>query len=346
VAAAVALAGLAATVSATATAKTEKTWVLELATRYFPPPSSHSEYTNVLVAGRTSWFFGGSNFAGRGRPVIEARSKRRWITSTLPSGLHTWIAGASAASPDDIWAVTYLGGTVLHWTGADWATAGKGGWNDKARFTGIQAFSPRNVWLFGARGTIRKGAGTWHLSGTKWTEVRGMAADIDQASAVSSTDMWGFGGIRGFNNALFRFRNGIWLHETPANLAGFSYSYVLAISPTDVWVAGSVSGSPELGHYNGRGWAALAVPALVPVSGMCRDGRGGLWLIANSGRGPSYVIDRSANGTFTTVPVGRTSWSEVLACALLPRTNSAWGAGKAPAPGGSAAAVYAYGKTP
>jgi hypothetical protein len=325
--------------------------VLELATRYFPPPTSRSEYTNVVVEGRTGWFFGGSDFdgshfVGQGRPVVEERSKGRWRTSTLPSRLHSWISAASGVSANDIWAVTYLGGDVLHWNGSDWAHVRKGGWNVKAQFTGITAFSPHNVWLFGAKGLYHRGAGTWHLSGTTWAKVGGMAADIYSASAVSSTDMWAFGGIGGSHNALLRYRDGVWVHETPANLAGFTYSYVLALGRSDVWVAGNVFGSPELGHYDGHGWFAFAIPALVSVSGMCRDGRGGLWLIANSGTGPSYVIERSATGGYTTVGVGGTSASQVLACALLPHTTSAWGAGKAPAPNGSAAAVYGYGKAP
>ncbi len=323
----------------------QKTWVLKLATRYFPPPSSHSQFTSVIAEGRTGWFFGGSNFAGRGRPVVLLYNGGH-RSPALPSGLHSWIAGASAVAPNDIWAVTFLGGSVLHWNGLNWAQVRNGGWSTKAQLTGILAFSPHNVWLFGARGPSHRGAGTWHLSGTKWTQVRGVAADIYRASAVSSSDMWGIGGIRGTLNALLRFRRGKWLHETPANLAGFSYSYVLALGPGNVWVAGSVAGSPELGHYNGSGWAALSVPALVPPSAMCRDGRGGLWVIANPGLGPSSVLDRSARGGWTTVPVGTTSASEVLACALLPRTTAAWGAGKAPAPNGSAAAVYGYGKVP
>ena len=320
--------------------------MLKLATRYFPPASSHSQYHSVLVEGRIAWFFGGSNFSGRGRPVVEQRSNGRWHTSTLPSGLRSWISGASGVAANDIWAVTYLGGKVLHWNGSNWAVVPKGGWNNFAQFTGIQAFSPHNVWLFGARGPSHKGAGTWHLSGTKWTEVRGVAGDIYRASAVSPTDMWGIGGIRGSLNALLRYHNGKWVHETPVNLAGFTYSYILALSPTDVWVAGSVLGSPQLGHYDGHGWVATSLPALVPATGMCRDGRGGLWVIANSGTGPSFVLDRSATGSFRSVPVARSSTSEVMACAMVPHTASTWGAGKAPAPAGTAAAVYAYGKVP
>ncbi len=324
----------------------QKTWELKLATRWFPPLTSRSEFTNVVAEGRTGWFFGGSNFAGRGVPEIERRNNGHWHTETLPSGLHSSISAASAVSPDNIWAVTYLGGAVLNWHGSHWHVIPGGGWSSNAQVTGIVAFSSQNVWLFGANGRRHRGAGTWHLSGTRWVQVGGMAADIYQASAASPTDMWGFGGVQGSRNALLRFRGSTWAHVRPAALAGFTYSFVLALSPTSVWVAGSVAGTPKLGHYDGHGWTSLSMPALVPATGMCRDGRGGLWVIANSNFGPSFVLDRSASGHWTTVPVGRTSASQVLACALLPGRTSTWGAGKAPAPSGSAAAVYAYGNVP
>jgi hypothetical protein len=333
-----------ATASQAASSGSHKTWVLKLATQYFPP-TNRSQFTNVLVEGRTSWFFGGSNFVGRGVPEIEQRKGGRWHSATLPSGLHSWITEASATSPDDIWAVTYLDGRVLTWNGSSWTIRPKGGWSDRAQFTGIEAVSPRNVWLFGATG-VHPGAGTWHLSGTKWTRVRGTAADIYRASAVSPTDMWAFGGIGGTNNALLQFRGSTWHHVQPPALAGFKYSLVLAFGPRDVWVAGTVKRTPELGRYNGHKWVSLSMPGSVAATGMCGADHGAIWVIANSGVGPSSVLNRSASGIWTSVRVGSTPASQVLACAQLPGTTAAWGAGIAPAPSGSAAAVYAYGNVP
>jgi hypothetical protein len=322
------------------------TWTLRLATRYVPPDNSRSQYTNVLVTGRTGWFFGGSNFAGAGHPVVEVRSKGRWHSSLLPRGLHNWITGASAVSASDIWAVTFLNGAVLHWDGSAWKIVRKGGWSARGQFTDIVAFRKQNVWLFGGSGRGHPGAGTWHLTGTKWTKVRGQATDIAQASPASPTSMWGIGSIRGTMNALLRFSGSTWRHVTPANLAGFRYSFIQALGPANVWVAGTVSGVPELGHFDGKGWTALTMPSTVPATGMCRDGHGGMWVIANANRGPSVVLDRSARGSWTSVPLHETSADEVLACALVPGTKAAWGAGKSAAPAGAAAAVYGVGRTP
>jgi len=344
--AAVVTASVPAEASAPGPRTATKSWTLRLATRYVPPDNSRSQYTEVLVTGRTGWFFGGSNFAGPGRPVIEERSRGRWHSAQLPPGMHNWITGASAVSASDIWAVTFLNAKVLHWDGSAWKIVPKGGWGTRGQFTDIVALGPKNVWLFGGHGRAHPGGGTWHLTGTKWTKVRGMATDIAQASALSATDMWGIGSIRGTRNALLRFRGSTWQHVNPANLVGFTYSFVLAIGRSDVWVAGSVSGIPELGHYNGKGWTSLTMPSVVPATSMCRDGRDGLWVIANVGRGQSVVLHRSRHGAWTSVPVHATSADEVLACALVPGTSAVFGAGKAAAPAGSAAAVYGFGRTP
>jgi hypothetical protein len=319
-------------------------WVLKLAVHYLPPSSNRSQYTTVLVAGRAVWFFGGSNFGKRGVPEVERRTNGMWQSSTLPSRLQSWITGASAVAPDDIWAATYLGGKVLHWNGSTWRVVPKGRWNPRARFTGIVALGPRNVWLFGSKGGHHAGAGTWHLTGTRWTQARGVTARITRASATSSRDIWGIGNIGGTNNALVHFKNNKWLHEQPSALAGFIYSSVLVLGPSNVWVSGTVTGSPEIAHFDGHVWTSIIMPSLVPATAMCRDGRRGLWVIANSNVGPSFVLDLSAKGTWTSAPVSSTSADEVLACALLPGRTATWGAGKASAPQGTAAAAYGFGK--
>ncbi len=327
-------------------AKPAQSWKLKLAISYFPSSGHHSQYDTVLAVGSESWFFGGSNFAGHGVPEVETRQHDRWRQSPLPHGLRSWIAAASAVSPRDIWAVSYLGGSVLHWDGSAWALVPKGRWNIDARFTGIVAFSANNAWLFGGKGRSVAGAGTWHWSGSKWTRFKGTAGEVAKASAASSTDIWGIGGSDGSSNALFQLRGSQWHQVSPSALSGFSYSAVLALGPANVWVAGTAFGTPELGHYDGHGWTALTMPAAVPASAMCRDGHGGLWVIANVGIGASVVLDRSGTGHWTTAKVSSTSANEVLGCALIPGTSSTWGVGKASAPKGTAAAVYGYGPTP
>ena len=348
VAACCAAAGLAAVVTtaalAAATTNASSAWTLKLATRYFPPASNHSQYDIVLLVRGRAWFLGGSNVAGAGVPEAEYRTDGRWFSAPLPAGTHSWIDAASATSRGDIWAVTYLGGSLLRWDGTRWTTERNGGWKARTQFTGILALSARDVWLFGASGRRHAGAGTWHLSGSRWTRVRGAAADLAQASAASPTDVWGIGGTGGSVTALLHLRGTAWHRVRPAALAGFRYSRIAALSPRNVWVAGTVAGAARLGHYDGRRWTTLRMPGQVAATGMCRDGNGGLWVIANAGRGPSVVLDRSAGGTWTKAKVSSSAADELLACAWLPGTRAAWGAGKAAAPLGTAAAAYGYGR--
>ena len=318
-------------------------WTLKLAIHYLPPVTNHSQYDVVLAGSSQTWFLGGSDVGGHSKPEIERIKNGVPHSALLPPGPHSWITAASAPSPADIWAVTYLGGSVLRWNGRSWLAEPRGGWTAGTRFTGIVANSPTSVWLFGTRGRRYPGAGTWHFNGSKWTRFGGTAGGIFQASAAGAGDLWGIGNAGATGNALLHFGGSAWHRVRPAALAGFTYSRVLALSPSDVWVAGSVAGHPGLGHFDGHGWTALKMPGETAATGMCRDGRGGLWVIANSGQSPSAVRDRSASGTWTKAVVSSNAADEVLACGLIPGTARTWGAGKAAAPLGSAAAAYRYG---
>ena len=129
----------------------------------------------------------------------------------------------------------------------------------------------------------------------------------------------------------------------PGRAGRLQLSRVLALAPRSVWVTGSLAGRPALGHFDGHGWTAVAMPGQVAATGLCRDGRGCLWVIANTGTAPSRVLHRSSSGTWTTASVSSRPADRVLACGLVPGTTVAWGAGQSSAPQGSAAAAYRHG---
>ncbi len=318
-------------------------WTLKLAIHYLPPATNRSQYDVVLAWPGQAWFLGGTDVGGHGKPKAERITNGSPQSTALPTGPHSWITAASAPAPSDIWAVTFLGGSVLNWNGSAWRNEPRGGWKSGTRFTGITALSKTDVWVFGTRGRNHPGAGTWHFTGTTWKPVKGVAAGIFQASAAGRSDIWGIGNAGHPGNALFHFGGSAWRRVMPAVLAGFTYSHVLALSQTNVWVAGQVAGVPKLGHFDGHGWTRLRMPGTTAGTGMCRDGRGGLWVIANPGTAPSVVLNRSASGTWAKAKVSGNAADEVLACALVPGTVRAWGAGKAVAPQGSAAAAYRTG---
>jgi hypothetical protein len=188
---------------------------------------------------------------------------------------------------------------VLHRNGSRWLAAPRGNWKTGTRFTGITAISPTDVWVFGTHGQGYPGAGTWHFNGTTWTRVTWPGGAIFQASSAAKSDIWGIGNAGGTGNALLHFGGRAWRRVRAAGLAGFAFTHVLALSRSNVWVAGRAGGRPKLGHFDGHGWRALRMPRRVAATGMCRDGRGGMWVIANTGTAPSVVRERSARGTWT-----------------------------------------------
>jgi hypothetical protein len=317
-------------------------WRLRLAIHYLPPATNHSQYDVVLAWPGQTWFLGGSDIGGHGTPKAERIRNGIPLSVPLPTGPHSWITAASAPSRSDIWAVTFLGGSVLHWNGTRWRVAPRGNWKAGTRFTGVTALSPSNVWVFGTSGRKHPGAGTWHFDGTRWTRVTGAARAIFQASAATKTDIWGIGNAGRTGNALLHFGGSAWRRVQPAALAGFTYTHVLALSRSNVWVAGKMGG-PKLGHFNGRRWVRLRMPGKTAATGMCRNGHGGMWVIANGGTAPSVVRERSATGSWTTALVSHNAANQILACALVAGTTRAWGAGNAVAPQGSAAAAYRTG---
>jgi hypothetical protein len=318
-------------------------WTLKLAIHYLPPAANRSQYDVVLAWPGQAWFLGGTDVGGHGKPKAELIKNGNPQATPLPAGAHSWITAASAPSPRDIWAVTFLGGSVLSWSGSAWRTEPRGGWHAGTRFTGITAISQKNVWVFGTPGRLHPGAGTWHFSGTTWKRVKGVAGGIFRASAAGQSDIWGIGNAGHPGNGLFHFGGSAWKRVRPAALAGFTYSHVLALTRTNVWVAGMVAGVPRLGHFDGHGWTRLRMPGTTAGTGMCRNGRGGLWVIANAGTAPAVVLNRSHGGTWSRVKVSSSASDEVFACALVPGTVRAWGAGKASAPSGTAAAAYRTG---
>lgn len=159
-----------------------------------------------------AWAFGGTNSGGGslpvGRPVAEHRASGKWRSSQLPSGLKGYISEVSAPSASDIWAITFLGGYILHWNGAHWSLSKH--LTGAGELTGVTAFSAKNVWVFGGGGFIG-GLGTWHFNGTSWTRQAAASADgLERASALSPRDIWAVGGSNSPDSAIFRYNGSRW----------------------------------------------------------------------------------------------------------------------------------------
>ena len=289
----------------------------------------------VSASGKASaWAVGGTDLSGAhpGAPVAERWNGTSWHAATLPSGLTGTLGAVSTPAQNDAWAVSQLTGYVLHWNGAMWAVAKafKESPPLAKELTGVTAFSPTNVWVFGAPGA-NPGFGTWHLRGTTWLKVTGPGGEISTASAISSADMWAIGADNvSPDDILVHYNGTTWQQETSTALAGLQFGSILALSDTNVWVTATVGGGlPEhLLHFNGKAWTSQLAPSGVQLRSIAPDGHGGLWFSAARPKAsqPPLAEHRTVTGTWSghALPTGT---GQAFGMALIPGTSSLWASG-------------------
>jgi hypothetical protein len=316
-------------------------------THHYGTPVNVSGYVSIVAPGnRSAWAFGGADLSGTngtsGSPVAEHWNGKAWAASTLPSAGSSPIEAASAPSATDIWAVTHLGGYILHWNGAKWSVAKKV--SGAGQFTGITAFSASSVWVFGGGGFIG-GLGTWHYNGKTWTQVTGNASGIGGASALSPSNIWAIGGTSSPESAIVHYNGSTWSQVKATALAGFQFHDILAVTPKNIWVlanATSSAFSAWLVHFNGSSWSKSKLPYSVDPGHLSQDGHGGLWLSAEDSAGKVWLVHRSGTGVWSRSlsPAG------VFDLALIPGTSSLLGAGLLNTTTGANAVVLGYGQIP
>jgi hypothetical protein len=331
----------------------------QVASKHYGPANDYSAYDAVVSNGGSSaWAFGGTDLSGGNgtnqRPVAMRWNGRSWSSYNLPSGLTSNIIAASAPAANDIWAVTWFGGYILHWNGKGWAVAKRLPWNGKGlepQLTGVVALSPTNVWVFGGSG-YTLGWGTWHYNGKSWSLWHGNAADITNGSAVSATNIWEIGGPLAPQSAIVHY-TGTWKVQTAKALSGLQFNNIHAFGAKNVWATATTqtNGSqPWLVHYNGATWARVKLPWTMNVVGLTGDGHGGLWVtganVTPQGAYTFYVVHRTAAGALSRITVGKslTSGASLTSVVLIPGTSSVWGAGSVQSRTvGGDAVIWAYG---
>jgi hypothetical protein len=314
-------------------------------------------YAVVAPTADDAWAFGASQSDGAtpaGGPVAENWNGTKWQAATLPSGLSDTIIAASAPSAADVWAVTDISGTVLHYNGTTWSVAKQ--FSEPAgelpeQLTGVTAFSPTNVWVWGSPGA-NPGLGTWHLQGTTWTQVTGTGGSVAAASALSATDIWAVGGnSTAPQNIIVHYNGTAWEQAKSSALDNVQFSSILAQSATSVWATGQVfSGStsvPYLLHMSGTTWTRVKVPWNVNLSQIAPDGSGGLWVTAStlgSAGNQWWVLHRTKAGVWSRSEISASD--QIYGITPVPGTTSLWGAGAQQETSGSNAVVWAYGALP
>lgn len=308
-------------------------------------PNSYSAFwAGIAVSSHDAWAVGGLNDAEAGQPAAYQWAGKHWHASPLPHGLHNSLDALSAPSQTDIWAVSDVGGYILHYNGTRWSVARKR-FTGFGELTGVTAFSPSDVWVFGGPGAY-PGYGTWHYDGRTWSRSAGASQlGITTASPVSPTDMWAIGSKNSPQDSLARYA-GTWRLVSSHALSGLQFTAILALSSQDVWAAGAAPAkafTSYLVHKTSSGWARVKLPYSVSVGDLISDGRGGLWVTGAGSAGPSWAIHLSATGHWSRTLLGKSS--HVFGLTRIPRTTSLLGVGTADTKLGSNAIIWADGRT-
>jgi hypothetical protein len=311
-------------------------WQVAFSGHFGPADMSNALLAVTAPSTASAWAVGGTESSGDPgvSPVALQWAGSSWQASALPSGLTGTLGAVSAPAGNDVWAASYLNGYLLHWDGTTWSVAKN--WprspnGQSGEITGVTAFSPTDVWVFGAS-LAYAGLGAWHLSAGTWHKFTGLPNTITSASALSPTDMWAVGGQHQLNDSLVHYDGRAWQPVTSPALSGLQFGSVLAESDSDIWATATPfagSAKPELLHFNGHQWRQLPVTLpkpLLRLGGMTPDGHGGLWFLGVSRSAIRWAVHRSAAGIWSATTVSaKNGGAEDLA--LIPGTTSLWAVG-------------------
>jgi hypothetical protein len=315
---------------------------------HFGSPSNASGFSAVVApAAKDAWVFGGTNPGQASSPVAQRWNGRSWRTVPLPAGLDSFISGASASAPGNVWAVSSFGGYVLRWNGVRWSVARR--WSPGRQATCILAVSRTDVWLFGAPSRAA-GTGTWNYNGHRWTRMTGRDSALYRASAVSARDIWAITARP--RRGLVMHWDGHGWHRVPTGsaLAGTHLDDVLATARDSVWVVGISPAAVEDGqvvvaHWDGRRWQRHVAPGRVIPRRVAADGRGGIWITAVSlgSQTESRLLHLLKSGRWTRTVIAHGLGNAISDLALIPGTRSLWGSGGFLTASGGDAAIWLHG---
>jgi streptogramin lyase len=196
------------------------------------------------------------------------------------------LAGASALTPNDAWAVGQAAmpqsppqTLAEHWDGHAWSVVPAVNPASAQFFYGVDAISHNDVWAVGQQ--LSNGNHNTllveHFNGQRWyvrnIPRRGGFAELRAVSADSSTDVWVVGstmirdahGMFRATPVSERWNGSTWTDEIPIDRGDFARYYAVKVnSPTDVWAAGYAAHTTGntvahalIEHWDGTHWSIV-----------------------------------------------------------------------------------------
>jgi hypothetical protein len=316
--------------------------------------ANYSSYTSVVAtSAKNAWAFGGTDLSGGDGTTQQSVAVRwnghSWSSGKLPSEVKSYIAAASAPAANDIWAVTFNGGWVLHYNGSTWTVAKRLPTTEHGLpldTTDVVAFSAKNVWVFGGSG-YGPGEGTWHYNGSTWTQTTGAGGDISGATATSPSSIWALGGSGvPAADAFVHYNGHTWTSAVSSALNGLFLESVTALPgrATDLWGLASAQSDVYKSYllHDGDHWSKVAVPwgLATTESALASDGHGGFWFVARNASSQQYLVHWLPGNKWQRVAVG----ANLGTPELIPGTSALFDNGLlfGKTHGGSAV-IWAYG---
>jgi hypothetical protein len=255
-----------------------------------PPPALPPGTLNYLngsfaLSDTNTWVVGESENASTGAqaPLVLHWNGTAWsaVSTPAPSGsTPNWLfKSVAASSASDAWAVgEQSSGTKIHdslyehWNGTAWSVVA--GPNEGV-LNAVLDFGPSNAWAFADFSAL-------HWNGTAWSVVSGAYPAL-AVSADGPNDIWGI-----YRNDQVTHYNGTsWSVYTLPGPGGTPvFESVEALSPTDVWVAGTNGTGPVLEHFNGTSWQVVTLPSSFSSYGLnaiTAKSDSDIWVFSNTG---------------------------------------------------------------
>jgi hypothetical protein len=295
-------------------------------------------------------------------PVLYHLTGTGWHAVALPGPTGSFVSNVNASSPTNVWATIANEPDVAHLTSHGWVLVSFADGSDDVLMDGLATTSPRNVWVFTYDFTTKLPY-AHHFNGSSWKTTQ-LPAIVDGnsltelVSASSADNIWTLAD-KGSATVTMRYNGHKWqtfplpASTVPAGQMVF-VRQILAESASNVWIAvwtakGEVAGPVVLMHWNGHHWSKAAgkPPAGVLSGPIAPDGRGGLWLGAQSGTGsPFFLHYRAGVWTRFRSPTNSRGPLTLSALVLIPRTRSLFGVGDLGANfgGDNGAAILKFGR--
>jgi hypothetical protein len=205
--------------------------------------------------------------------TVPASAATGWTVVTPPAGTAgDELAGSYALSDTDAWVVgadpSTAAPVALNWNGTTWSsvpTPTPSGSAPDWSFKSVAASSATDAWAVGEQvaGTKIHDSLYEHWNGTAWSVVSGAYPALS-VSADGPNDIWGI--YR--NNQITHYNGTSWSVYTLSEPSGTAFESVEALSPADVWVAGTNGTGPLIERFNGTSWKTMTTPSSFANTGI------------------------------------------------------------------------------